>query len=211
MGASGASTRHTRAMSDLLSNEALMDVAFAALDHGVDSIEHGGPLIPFVMTATGEGRALPAAVSWPTTSRDAVEAGPRLTARHRRGHRGDRVRGVREHRRRAGRRGDRRVLRARGRAAAACSASGSCPVTRPPRSSASATRRSWASRTRSSRSSARRSSPHAPRQAVPGSQGRPRPSAAPRTRRLSRCSCGTCRRAPASPASPPRTGCPAAA
>ena len=45
-------------MSDLLSNEALMDVAFAALDHGVDSIEHGGPLIPFVMTATGEGRAL---------------------------------------------------------------------------------------------------------------------------------------------------------
>ena len=53
---------------------------------------------------------------------------------------------------------------------------------------------------RSSRA-ARHSSPS---RTVPGPR-RPRPSAAPRTRRLSRCSCGTCRRAPASPASPPRT------
>jgi hypothetical protein len=58
-------------MSDLLSNEALMDVAFAALDHGVDSIEHGGPLIPFVMTATGEGRSLQRFVA--DDFRDAVE------------------------------------------------------------------------------------------------------------------------------------------
>ena len=58
-------------MSDLLSNEALIDVAFAALDHGVDSIEHGGPLIPFVMTATCEGRALQRFVA--DDFRDAVE------------------------------------------------------------------------------------------------------------------------------------------
>ena len=53
-------------MSDLLSNEALMDVAFAALDHGVDSIEHGGPLIPFVMWRPG--RAGRCSGSWPITS-----------------------------------------------------------------------------------------------------------------------------------------------
>jgi hypothetical protein len=58
-------------VSELLSDEALMDVAFAALDHGVDSIEHGGPLIPFVMTATGEDRALRRFVA--DDFRDAVE------------------------------------------------------------------------------------------------------------------------------------------
>jgi hypothetical protein len=58
-------------MSDLLSNEALMDVAFAALDHGVDSIEHGGPLIPFVLSETASDRSLQRFVA--DDLRDAVD------------------------------------------------------------------------------------------------------------------------------------------
>lgn len=35
-----------------------MDLVFAALDHGVESVAEGGPLIPFAITETSEGRAL---------------------------------------------------------------------------------------------------------------------------------------------------------
>ena len=52
-------------------SQELIDLAFAALDHGIDSVREGGPLIPFVMTATGEGRALQRFVA--DDFRDAVE------------------------------------------------------------------------------------------------------------------------------------------
>jgi hypothetical protein len=38
-------------------SQELIDLAFAALDHGIDSVrESGGPLIPFVMTESGGDR-----------------------------------------------------------------------------------------------------------------------------------------------------------
>ena len=39
-------------------SQELIDLAFAALDHGIDSVREGGPLIPFVMTESDEGRTL---------------------------------------------------------------------------------------------------------------------------------------------------------
>jgi len=36
----------------------LADLVLAALDHGVDSVREGGPLIPFVMSDTGSERTL---------------------------------------------------------------------------------------------------------------------------------------------------------
>ena len=39
-------------------SQELIDVAFAALDHGIDSVREGGPLIPFVMSETGSERTL---------------------------------------------------------------------------------------------------------------------------------------------------------
>ena len=35
-----------------------MEVVFAALDHGIDSVRDGGPLIPFVLAERAEGRDL---------------------------------------------------------------------------------------------------------------------------------------------------------
>ena len=39
-------------------SQELIDLAFAALDHGIDSVREGGPLIPFVMSETGSERTL---------------------------------------------------------------------------------------------------------------------------------------------------------
>ena len=39
-------------------SQELIDLAFAALDHGIDSVREGGPLIPFVMKESAEGRTL---------------------------------------------------------------------------------------------------------------------------------------------------------
>jgi hypothetical protein len=39
-------------------SQELIDLAFSALDHGIDSVREGGPLIPFVMTESAEGRTL---------------------------------------------------------------------------------------------------------------------------------------------------------
>jgi hypothetical protein len=39
-------------------SQELIDLAFAALDHGVDSVREGGPLIPFVMSESGAERSL---------------------------------------------------------------------------------------------------------------------------------------------------------
>jgi hypothetical protein len=39
-------------------SQELIDLAFAALDHGIDSVREGGPLIPFVMTERDEARTL---------------------------------------------------------------------------------------------------------------------------------------------------------
>jgi len=45
-------------MSEILVGDELMDLVFAALDHGVDSVSGGGPLIPFVLTEGPDGRNL---------------------------------------------------------------------------------------------------------------------------------------------------------
>ena len=47
-------------------SQELIELAFAALDHGIDSVREGGPLIPFVMTESGEGRT---SSSMPSTRR----------------------------------------------------------------------------------------------------------------------------------------------
>ena len=39
-------------------SDELADLAFAALDHAIDSVRDGGPLIPFVMADGAEGRTL---------------------------------------------------------------------------------------------------------------------------------------------------------
>jgi hypothetical protein len=39
-------------------SQELIDLAFATLDHGIDSVREGGPLIPFVMTERGGDRSL---------------------------------------------------------------------------------------------------------------------------------------------------------
>lgn len=58
-------------MSELLRNDALVEFAFKALDHGVGSIEHGGPLIPFTLSEGPDGIALQRFVA--DDFRDAVE------------------------------------------------------------------------------------------------------------------------------------------
>ena len=35
-----------------------MELVFVALDHGIDSVTEGGPLIPFALTETSDGREL---------------------------------------------------------------------------------------------------------------------------------------------------------
>lgn len=45
-------------MSEIPATEELVDVVFAALDHGIDSVRDGGPLIPFVLAEDPEGRSL---------------------------------------------------------------------------------------------------------------------------------------------------------
>jgi hypothetical protein len=39
-------------------SDELMELAFFALDHGVESVREGGPLIPFAVTETAAGRDL---------------------------------------------------------------------------------------------------------------------------------------------------------
>jgi hypothetical protein len=39
-------------------SQPVVDLAFAALDHGVDSVRGGGPLIPFVMVEIGSERTV---------------------------------------------------------------------------------------------------------------------------------------------------------
>jgi hypothetical protein len=38
--------------------QALTDLVFAGLDHGIDSVRDGGPLVPFVMTESGTDRIM---------------------------------------------------------------------------------------------------------------------------------------------------------
>ena len=45
-------------MSEIPASDELMDLVFAALDHGIDSVSEGGPLIPFALAVGSEGRAL---------------------------------------------------------------------------------------------------------------------------------------------------------
>ena len=37
-------------------SQALIDLIFMGLDHGIDSVRGGGPLIPFVLTVGGDGK-----------------------------------------------------------------------------------------------------------------------------------------------------------
>ena len=45
-------------MSEIDASEELADLAFFALDHAVDSVSAGGPLVPFAVTEDGDGRNL---------------------------------------------------------------------------------------------------------------------------------------------------------
>ena len=45
-------------MSEIPASDELLDLVFAALDHGIGSVEDGGPLIPFVLAETAGGREL---------------------------------------------------------------------------------------------------------------------------------------------------------
>jgi nucleotide-binding universal stress UspA family protein len=45
-------------MSDIPASEELVDVVFAALDHGIDSVRDGGALVPFVLAEDADGRSL---------------------------------------------------------------------------------------------------------------------------------------------------------
>jgi len=45
-------------VSEVPASEELIELVFAALDHGIDSVREGGPLIPFVLAESAEGRDL---------------------------------------------------------------------------------------------------------------------------------------------------------
>lgn len=45
-------------MSEIPASDELMELVFAALDHGIDSVSEGGPLMPFVLADVDEGRTL---------------------------------------------------------------------------------------------------------------------------------------------------------
>jgi hypothetical protein len=45
-------------VSEIPASDELLDLVFAALDHGIDSVSEGGPLIPFALAETPEGRTL---------------------------------------------------------------------------------------------------------------------------------------------------------
>lgn len=45
-------------MSEIPASDDLMELVFAALDHGVESVTDGGPLVPFVLVEGAEGREL---------------------------------------------------------------------------------------------------------------------------------------------------------
>ena len=45
-------------MSEIPAGEELLDLIFVALDHGVDSVSGGGPLVPFALTEAPDGRTL---------------------------------------------------------------------------------------------------------------------------------------------------------
>lgn len=45
-------------MSEIPASEELIEIVFAALDHGIDSVRDGGPLIPFVLAERAAARDL---------------------------------------------------------------------------------------------------------------------------------------------------------
>lgn len=46
-------------MTEIAASDALVELAFAALDHGLESVRDGdGPLVPFALTEGAEGRHL---------------------------------------------------------------------------------------------------------------------------------------------------------
>ena len=45
-------------MSEVPPSDQLLDLVFAALDHGIESVQEGGPLIPFALTEGSDGRNL---------------------------------------------------------------------------------------------------------------------------------------------------------
>jgi hypothetical protein len=45
-------------VSEIPASEELIELIFAALDHGIESVRDGGPLIPFLITESEDGREL---------------------------------------------------------------------------------------------------------------------------------------------------------
>jgi hypothetical protein len=69
----------------LPASEELMELVFVALDHGIDSVTQGGPLIPFALTETVDGRELT------RFAPETLEAGQALAREHVRGAGADRA------------------------------------------------------------------------------------------------------------------------
>ena len=45
-------------MTEISASDELMNLAFFALDHGVESVKEGGPLVPFAVIENADGRSL---------------------------------------------------------------------------------------------------------------------------------------------------------
>jgi hypothetical protein len=45
-------------VTEIPASDELMDLVFVALDHGIESVAAGGPLIPFAVVETADGRDL---------------------------------------------------------------------------------------------------------------------------------------------------------
>jgi hypothetical protein len=69
-------SRSVSAVSEIPASDELLDLIFAALDHGVGSVAEGGPLVPFALTETEDGRELARFVA------ETLEEGQEQSRRH---------------------------------------------------------------------------------------------------------------------------------
>jgi len=61
-------------------SQALIDLIFMGLDHGVDSVRGGGPLVPFVVVAGGDGKRTLTRFSTDRLEHSAARAGEFVAA-----------------------------------------------------------------------------------------------------------------------------------
>ena len=63
-------------MTEISASDELMNLAFFALDHGVESVKEGGPLVPFAVIENADGRSLSRFVA------ETLEEGQEQARRH---------------------------------------------------------------------------------------------------------------------------------